>query len=181
MNRFQFSIIIPGDIAPHDGFKSCPGRIKQDVYAEISGLGSAGTLPAPNTYSVPRYNSTSPPGSSTSLITPDRITPYSPKSDSQRTTSSSSTAKVPIPDGKAIQATRLQGIVKTSRRSRVRYNPNQDGGFSKLDDRSSGYVPGIGINELQMISDVVSLNSITGCTNNNSSSVYYCCVSQISL
>ena len=163
MIRFQFSIIIPGDIAPHDGFKTCPGRIKQDVYAKISGLELAGLMSAPNTSDVSVSVSTTPSGASVSITTPSKDTAsntsYAPHADFESAPDSSSALRS-VPKGVTMQPTiKLQDTVKASRRVRVRYNPNRDGGFSQLDDISSAHVPGIGFNELHMVSDVVSSRS----------------------
>jgi len=163
MIRFQFSINIPGDIAPHDGFKTCPGRIKQDVYAKISGLQLAGLMSAPNTYYLSGSVSTSQPGASVSITTPSKHTVSNtsdaPHADFECAPDSSSALRSVSKGGTMQPTNEIQDTVKAYRRVRVRYNTNRDGGCSQLDDMSSAHVPGIGINELQMVSDVVSSRS----------------------
>jgi len=156
-------MIIPGDIAPHDGFKSCPGRIKQDVHATMSGLELASPMRASNTHDVSGSVPTSTPEGFDPITTQSRntssITSYSAGVDFERTVNSR-TALGYVPKERTIQATNeLPDTIQASRRVRVRYNPNRDGGFSKLEDISSAHVPGIGINELHMVSDVVSSRS----------------------
>jgi len=54
----------------------------------------------------------------------------------------------------------ITGTHYTKRNCMVVYNPNPTGGISELQERGSGYVDGLGIWELEMLSDVVSLHVI---------------------
>lgn len=161
MCRFQFSIIVPGNIAPHNGGSLCPGKIKQDIYAEVSGLESASTLLVHN----PSHDVSSPLPTFLQMVPSNNAPRFAPvhagtelaTSRSNRNTSS---------DGRVIAASQgLHGTVKAYRGVRVRYNPNRDGTFSQLEDRLSALVPGIGVSELEMVSAVVSSVSSPDCPN----------------
>lgn len=49
------------------------------------------------------------------------------------------------------------GVHETVKAIMVMHNPNPTGGFSDLDMRQSGFAPGIGVWDLKIFSDVVSL------------------------
>jgi hypothetical protein len=54
----------------------------------------------------------------------------------------------------------IRGTYAAKRNLMVLHNPNQNGGHSDLDERQSGFVPGIGVYDLKLFSDVVSCGSM---------------------
>lgn len=59
-------------------------------------------------------------------------------------------------EAEAGEAEWLSGTLRTKRNCMIVYNPSPTGGVNELSERMSGYIGGLGVWELQMVSDVVS-------------------------
>jgi hypothetical protein len=59
-------------------------------------------------------------------------------------------------NGKQVDDGWIRGTYATKRSIMVMYNPNPHGAHSDLDERQSGYAPGVGVYDLKIFSDIVS-------------------------
>jgi hypothetical protein len=164
--------MIPSNLAPHDWHSN--GSIEHKIYAEVEGLPiPPAAATSPKSMSFP-FKQRSPAAS--------RSPSRSPQSHGSRSQSrSTSPAPAPAPplnldvltaalslDGSqtslpvlpAYQDLEqgddwLYGTYEAKRTSMLVFNPKPQGGVTELDERSNGFVPGLGVWETQLFSDAV--------------------------
>ncbi len=159
--RFEFTLIIPSTLAPHDWHYN--GSISHDLYAEVVGIedqssyglfnfskqNRKGKSPAQS-----RSRSRSPAPSHTSMmnnvaslsITRQEISiPQTPSYTQSEAVNESQ------------EDTWLKGVFDAQRTMMFVYNPNPNGGIVPLDERCTGDVSGLGVYDIKFSSDVVSL------------------------
>ena len=169
-DRFDFTILIPSNLAPHDWHTN--GSIEHKIYAEVEGLPiPPAATTSPKSVSFP-FKQRSPVAS--------RSPSRSPHSHGSRNQSrSTSPAPAPPLNLDVITAALsldepqtsfpvlpayqdleqdddwLYGTYEAKRTSMLVYNPKPQGGVTELDERSNGFVPGLGIWETRLFSDAV--------------------------
>lgn len=167
--RLDFTIILPTTLAPHDWHHN--GKITHEIVAEVEGE------PVPQSMFGFRRGSQSPSGSSTPRSTPrsfasrspsplsspdasPRLSPLGSSHNLNMIRQESAFPQTPTyeqsqADAHASDAW-IKGTLSTRRPVVIFYNPSRTNDHSALDERSAGFLPGLGMYEFQVISDVVS-------------------------
>jgi hypothetical protein len=131
IQRFEFTLIIPSNLAPHDWHFN--GTIRHALHADVVGLELE--RPVVKARSSGKARSHSP-------------RPHSPRSESPH----------PAAEAPPYEDTDswLRGTFTAKRTIMLLYNPHPTGGVSALSETASGYADGIGVWDLTLFSDVVS-------------------------
>jgi hypothetical protein len=152
MQRFDFTLIIPSNLAPHDWHHN--GTIRHAIFAEVVGL------PEPPKEPRKTFKTRSSASGNRSPSSRSRSNSPAP-SPSIDATILSRAANLVLNDDEAppyepvYVEEWLKGTVSIRRTVMILYNPHPTGGVSDLDERLSGFVEGIGPWELTMFADVV--------------------------
>ncbi len=141
--RFDFTLIIPSDLAPHDWHPN--GRVTHDLRAEIEGLdhSSSSSLNP----SMTRFSS---PCSPTRSVSPSNLSSTSSLSATRQ--------QSPLPSLPAYpEAPWLRKTYQTTRSMMFAYNPHPTGGYSVLEASHPGSASGLGPYDIRLVSAIVRL------------------------
>lgn len=178
--RFEFTLIIPSTLAPHDSHFN--GKVTQELFAELEGLPEPESPPflglglfglgrrrgSKNSFTSPKRGSPSPSRSGSPRPLSTSHSPLLAAGSLSITRQEDEEPRVPSyeesqadPLGQSVQEAKdeewITGTYDTVKSIMVMHNPNPTGSFSDLDMRHNGFVQGIGLWDLKIFSDVVSL------------------------
>lgn len=183
-SRFDFTIILPATLAPHDYHHD--GKVTHEIVAEVEGIPMPTSLFSfrKNSRAGAPQRSPSPRGTVRSGLSrspspsspPLAVTPPSTEATFRRRPSAHLTtqnmsmirqdASLPLaPSYEQSQADThgpnssnnwVRGTIRTRRHVGLFHNPSRTNEPTQLDERSSGFVPGLGMYDFHVSSGVVS-------------------------
>ena len=177
-NRFEFTLILPSTLAPHDWHHNA--KVNQELYAELEGMPTAkgnlhgtsglwgargrGSKTSLTAYRDRAHSPAASPfrgivelspsfGPSTSLSITRQAESYLSLADLPKYEPEDKTPE-PTPTSEKPQDDWIMGTFEAKRNMMVVHLPQQE--VSDLDERQTGYAHGIGMWNLRIASDIVS-------------------------
>jgi hypothetical protein len=152
--RFDFSFMIPGNLAPHDYHPTA--RIDNRVYAELTGIQEESSLLSPSKWFKQRSVPIPTPANRANTPSIHQTSPNSSTPPSYADTTN---------HGKIPESEWIKGVYTVDRLIRLTYNPDPAGGVTSLDVRIDDYAPGLGGYTIRYLADEV-------CGSNSGTSVW---------